>query len=190
MVPTGSGLHELQVDSAGAQREAIGMDPSAVSLMLNGKRRMSAKEAADVACLLGVPVGEVLRHAGAPVPANRARNVPVVGRVGQGGEITFGAAIGPRTAIAPTDCPQDCQALRCQSGTALDGWLLFYQPMECVSLEAVGRLCVVKTAEGNDLVRVVNRGYGPGFFVLTRLLGGETQHVRLRSAAPVMWMRQ
>lgn len=36
----------------------------------------------------------------------------------------------------------------------------------------------------------VNRGYEPGFFVLTRLLGGETEHVRPQSAAPVMWMRQ
>lgn len=114
----------------------------------------------------------------------------MVGRVDQGGEITFGAATGPRTAIAPPDCGEDCQALRCQSGTALDGWLLFYQPMECVSLEAVGRLCVVKTLEGDDLVRVVNRGYEMGFFVLTRLLGGETEHVRLRSAAPVTRMRQ
>lgn len=114
MVPTGSCLHELQVDSAGVQREAV----------------------------------------------------------------------------APPECSEDCQALRCQSGTALDGWLLFYQPMEGVSLEAVGRLCVVKNLEGDDLVRVVNRGYELGFFVLTRLLGGETEHVMLRSAAPVTWMRQ
>lgn len=114
----------------------------------------------------------------------------MVGRVGLDGEVVFGGAIGPRTATAPTDCPQDCQALRCQSGTALDGWLLFYQPMEGVSLEAVARLCVVKTASGEFLVRTVSRGYEPGFFVLGRLFGGSSEHVRLQSAAPVMWMRQ
>ncbi|QMP18231.1 cI-like putative transcriptional regulator [Ralstonia phage RpY1] len=168
----------------------MGMDASAMSLMLNGKRRMRAKEAADVAGLLGVPVDEVLRHAGAPVAVDKRRNVPVVGYVGQDGAIEFGRAMGPRTAIAPSDCGEDCQAVRVQSGTALDGWLLFYQPMEGVSLEAVGRLCVVKTAEGEDLVRVVGRGYEPGFFVLQRLLGGDSEHVRLRSACPVLWVRQ
>ena len=168
----------------------MGMDASAMSLMLNGKRRMSAKEAADVAGLLGVPVDEVLRHAGAPVAVDKRRSVPVVGYVDAGGELVFGRALGPRTAIAPSDCGEGCQAVRVQSGTALDGWLLFYHPMRGVSLEAVGRLCVVKTAEGADLVRVVNRGYEPGFFVLQRLLGGDSEHARLESASPVLWMKQ
>lgn len=168
----------------------MGMDASAMSLMLNGKRRMSAKEAADVAGLLGVPVDEVLRHAGAPVAVDKRGSVPVVGYVGQDGAIEFGRAMGPRTAIAPSDCADGCQALRVQNGGALDGWLLFYHPMDGVSLEAVGRLCVVRTAEGEDLLRVVSRGYEPGFFVLGRLLGGDREHVRLQSAAPVLWVRQ
>lgn len=168
----------------------MGMDASAMSLMLNGKRRMSAKEAADVAGLLGVPVDEVLRHAGAPVAVDKRRSVPVAGYVGPSGEVTFGRALGPRTAVAPADCADGCRALRVQNGCALDGWLLFYHPMDGVSLEAVGRLCVVRTAEGEDLLRVVSRGYEPGFFVLGRLLGGDREHVRLQSAAPVLWVRQ
>lgn len=42
----------------------MGLDPAAVSLMLRGKRKMSAAEAADIAVLLGVSADEVLLHAG------------------------------------------------------------------------------------------------------------------------------
>lgn len=42
----------------------LGLDPGAVSLMLRGKRRMSAEEVADVARLLDVDVSEVLMHLG------------------------------------------------------------------------------------------------------------------------------
>ena len=42
----------------------MGLDPAAVSLMLRGKRKMSAAEAAEIARLLNVSVEEVLLHAG------------------------------------------------------------------------------------------------------------------------------
>lgn len=42
----------------------LNLDPSAVSLMLRGKRQMSAAEAAEVSRVLDVDVEEVLRHAG------------------------------------------------------------------------------------------------------------------------------
>lgn len=40
------------------------LDPAAISLMLRGRRAMSAREAAEIATLLGVPVQDVVRHAG------------------------------------------------------------------------------------------------------------------------------
>ena len=42
----------------------MGLDPGAVSLMLNGKRRLSAAEAGEIARLLNVDVTEVLTRAG------------------------------------------------------------------------------------------------------------------------------
>jgi len=48
----------------------IGLDPAAVSLMFNGKRKMSAAEAAAIAKVLGIDVQEVILRAGihAPMP--------------------------------------------------------------------------------------------------------------------------
>lgn len=49
----------------------LGVDPAAVSLMIRGKRKMSAAEAAEVAKFLGVSVEEVLWKSGntATMPA-------------------------------------------------------------------------------------------------------------------------
>lgn len=44
--------------------KVLGLDPAAVSLMLRGKRKMTAEEAVEVSRVLGVDVEEVLRHAG------------------------------------------------------------------------------------------------------------------------------
>ena len=42
----------------------LGLDPAAVSLMLHGRRNMSAKEAAEVAGALGVGIDAVVTRAG------------------------------------------------------------------------------------------------------------------------------
>ena len=54
-------------DKRSSQRQLakhMSLDPAAMSLMLRGKRRMSAAEAADIARFLGVDVQEVLTRAG------------------------------------------------------------------------------------------------------------------------------
>jgi len=45
----------------------MNLDPAAVSLMLRGRRKMSAAEAAEIARYLGVEVDDVLHHAGVQI---------------------------------------------------------------------------------------------------------------------------
>jgi hypothetical protein len=177
-----------------SQRKLAGMmdmDASAMSLMLSGKRKMSAQEAGEVAKLLGVSVEEVMRHAGIAVAVNVEKSVPVVGYVNDRMEVRMGRPKGPLTAAMPPECGKGCQALRIQTGAFFDGWLVFYQPNEGISLEAVGRLCIVRAVdEERGQLKFVSRGYEPGWHVLTSLRGGEPVHARLESAAPVAWLRQ
>ena len=55
----------------------MGLDPGALSLALNGKRKMSAAEASDIARLLDVDVTEVLTHAGVNGHGNQCAQVNV-----------------------------------------------------------------------------------------------------------------
>lgn len=56
-------LADCRMSQRGLAR-LMNLDPSAVSLMLRGKRRMTASEAAEIARFLGVPPEEVLLRAG------------------------------------------------------------------------------------------------------------------------------
>lgn len=58
-----NGLADVKV-SQRRLAKMMGVDPSAVTLMLKGRRAMSASEAALIAKVLGVPVDDVLREAG------------------------------------------------------------------------------------------------------------------------------
>ena len=62
----------------------MSLDPAAMSLMLRGKRRMSAAEAADIARYLGVEVKDVLARAGVDATHPRPKND---GRGWEGGNL-------------------------------------------------------------------------------------------------------
>lgn len=49
----------------------LGLDPSAMSRMLSGNRRMKMEEADKIASFLGEPVGEILAHAGVSLDPQR-----------------------------------------------------------------------------------------------------------------------
>lgn len=168
------------------------LDASAVSLMLNGKRKMTAGEAGTAARLLGVPVDEVLRHAGVDVRGATAASVPIWGWVDAGGTVHEGRVLGPRTVSGPPGASEGMRALRAQTGGQFDGWLLFYRDAEGISLEAVGRLCVVKVAgQTGHRVGWVQRGYEAGWWNLASIRPGDPpEMVRLTSAVPIQWTRQ
>lgn len=60
-------LHDKHISQRSLAR-MLELDPAAVSLMLRGRRKMTAKEAAEIARLLGVGVDEVLTRSGAGAP--------------------------------------------------------------------------------------------------------------------------
>ena len=77
-------FHNQLADKRLSQRQLakrMDLDPAAVSLMLRGKRKMSAAEAAEIATLLGVSADEVLMRAGATLPApEKPKAAPVAFR--------------------------------------------------------------------------------------------------------------
>ena len=80
-----------QLDDRGQSLRALarhlGKDASAVSRTFSGKRRMTMEEAAEIAAFLGVPVTEVMRHAG------------IAGRAGTPG---YGEGLGPKILLSAT----------------------------------------------------------------------------------------
>lgn len=186
------------VDKRLSQRQlarVIGVDPAAVSLMLRGKRKMDVSEAGAIAKALGVPVDEVLRHAGVDVRGVEANgSVPVVGWVDDQGVVTMERAMGPTVVpfLGGAGASDGVVALRIQTNERMDGWLVFYREVarQGVSLEAQGRLCVVELESGQKLLRAVRRGYAPGEHVLGGWFVERSGSIRIASAAPVICLWQ
>ena len=59
----------------------LGLDPSSLTLMLQGKRKMTNEEATQIGKALGYPVTEILRRAGIDV-RDDVRKVPIAGYSG------------------------------------------------------------------------------------------------------------
>ena len=182
----------------------MGMDPGAMSLMLNGKRGMSAGEAAEMARWIGVPVEEVLKRAGVDVPGRSAIgdksepfSVPVVGWVDgttqQAVQMGSTGLLGPKDVPRPNGVAADVVGLRVQGGL-MDGWVVYYRPTNAragLAFEIVGQLCVVGLSDGRVLLRHVRMGYGEGELILVGMCGEALDAgVGVAWATPVLWIKQ
>lgn len=165
------------------------LDPGALSLTLRGKRRMSSDEAHRIGILLGVPLTEVLRHAGVPVDDD-IRSVPLRGKVDAQGSVSD---IKTQTRYAaPPSVPASGIVLQVRDAAShCDGWLLFVDDKELPAEDVVGQLCAVELTNGKHVVGTVKKGYESNTYnVVNKLLGlATTEHSGVKTAAPVLWIR-
>lgn len=174
----------------------VEMDPSAVSLMLRGRRKMTMDEAVQFASLVGVPLDDVMSHAGLRLPSTGKNTCPITGSVDSHGAVTLGPVAAPRRAPLPPEAPSNTAALRFRiaGGAGLDGWLAYYaEDIARVPAEAIGRLCVVELDNhGGARLGFVKRGYERATWTVlpwSAENGLPLENVRLEKASPVLWIR-
>lgn len=160
----------------------IGLDVSAVSLMLSGKRKMTVQEAGAIAGQIGASVEEVLRRAGVEDLGAREDLVAIQGHAVASGGILAGHGDGPASVQGPGQ--PGLKGIWVSEGR-MAGWVLMYQPGRGIPPEAMGALCVVDGSR----IAWVDRGWQPGEFKTTGLDGGVKME-RIVSAAPILWVKQ
>lgn len=166
------------------------LDPSAVSLMLRGKRTMTADEANRISGLLTVPVTEVLAQAGVQIEED-ARSMPVRATIDARSALHPVTARNARQATAPRDVPSSGLAMQVRAPELLqDGWLLFAGNFDPRVSAMIDRLAVVEIAGNGRIVGTVKRGYDQDRVNVVPYLGGAAaENVNATSAAPVLWVR-
>jgi hypothetical protein len=178
-----------------AARLGFGTDHTKLTRTLTGHRRMGFEEAAQWAALFRVPVTEIYEQTGVPLDGSAVGRdtVPILGWVDAAGMVhTERPATGPRVVASPSDSVQGGAALRCRvPGSPLDRWLAFYRPSASIAHGAINRLCVIQTAEGTWLARVLSYGYDAGSWNLLPFcgLGEAVENVRVKSASPVLYFK-
>jgi hypothetical protein len=160
----------------------IGLDVSAVSLMLSGKRKMTIQEAGSIASQIGASVEEVLRRAGVEEMGFRESLVTIHGHAVASGGILAGHGDGP--ASVPGPGAPGLKGIWVAEGR-MAGWVLMYQPGRGIPPEAMGALCVIDGSR----VTWVDKGWQPGEFKVTGL-DGDVRIERISSAVPILWARQ
>ncbi len=190
-----------------SQREMarhMGLDPSAITLMFQGRRAMQLHEAQQIAQFLSVPVEDVLRNAGlelsgGPTQQSAARGAatptataPLGGTVDAKGEVHLDIKGAKQQIDAPPRLPAGAIVIRAAGDvfapTVMRGALLFFKPSDAVEPSAVGRLSVVRL--GNRKLHLAH--VAPGFdFDRYNLLDaqGEKENIALTAATPVLWIK-
>jgi transcriptional regulator with XRE-family HTH domain len=171
---------------------ALGRSPSAVTDLLNGRRRLRADEIAIAATYLGVEPPRLI--GGGRAPPIRA-TVPLVGHVGAGaiahfyadGQGPFDEVGAPDAASAKTVAVQ----IRGHSlGALFDNWLVFYDDVrEPPGDDLVGRMCVCGLADGRVLIKALKRSHIAGLWTLLSNAEPPIYDVALDWAALVREMR-
>jgi transcriptional regulator with XRE-family HTH domain len=184
-----------------SQREMarfMGLDPAAITLMLQGRRAMQLSEAQQIAGFLGVTIEDVLRHAGLQLSgddggtAARPLSVPLIGTIGAGGEVRLDAKTNGKTVDAPAKMPAEAAALRAIEDVfapvVMRGALLYFKPSNVVEPSAIGRLAVVRLGNRSIKLRHVAPGFDFDRFTLTDQQGSQ-ENVGLTAATPVLWIK-
>ena len=190
---------ELQLDKfSKTQRmwaKALGIDPSAVTRILDNERKMTLREAGITADFLGMPLETVLERAGLPVgkiSPNETGRVPVVGTIDGKGKVDTSSKV--TFASAPSDASKSVIALKYKSAmTALDAFdnaVVYYDPGKRISEDALGRLSVAETESREQFVGIIRRGESRGEYVIYDQTGAKIKDmVELVSASPILWIK-
>lgn len=181
------------------------LDPSAITLMFQGRRAMQLTEAQQIAHFLGLAVEDVLRNAGLELgqgtgngvaenagAAPFAAPIPLIGSVDGSGEIRQDSKSPKQQVDAPSRLPQGAVAIRAVGDVfrpvLMRGSLLYFKPSETVEPSAIGRLSVVRLGNKKLILGHVAPGFDFDRYTLTDG-NGEKENIALLSATPVLWIK-
>ncbi|HEX9835765.1 MAG TPA: S24 family peptidase [Alphaproteobacteria bacterium] len=178
----------------------LGLADARVTEIFNNRRRVSYDEAVDLAEFLECGLEEIVGRLGKTYVAQSGHRIPVVGYVGAG-EVIYplddhaqGAGLDE---IEPPPDESDGSFAVAVRGNSMaprfkDGEYLGYSRERGLNPErCFGTECVVQTADGRKLVKILERGSRPGVFTLVSVNAAvPIEHdVVLDWIAPVVWHR-
>jgi transcriptional regulator with XRE-family HTH domain len=180
-------------DADKSQRDmarALGVDPSAIVMLLKGKRRIQLDEAQKISRLINRPIEEVLAAAGMQIHSSKAQVLPtpdrrmrLAGYVDENGRILPGD--GDEISV-PRFVPADAMVLvfRPAHGNWLAGALFIVRPSISIEPTAVGRCCWVKPSDGDSIIAHFDRGLTRDGWTL-RTPTGDTHQAQVTAVSAV-----
>lgn len=174
-----------------ALAKRMGVDPAAISYMLQGKRNMSMEEAKLMADIFLMPVTEVMRQAGIDV-TDDVRKVPIKGYTDKEHVVNFMPKGTYDTTHSPQDMPSKSFVLQHRaSSTPTDGWMTFVSGEEHDPKDMLDQYCYVALEDGTAMLAVLRKGYKTGTYNLIRILDSSQtlENKRVSKVHLVKWVQ-
>lgn len=174
------------------------LDPSAVSRMLNGQRKMQMEEASSIASFLAVPVSDVIKHAGVSIDLD-----------GQPTRILLAATINSKGNVErltePRPLPQSvidrahaaiqshgngkivAAQIRALDGplAVLDDAVVLFAHTDTVEHAAIGVLAICRSHKGDQIMAKIERARKTGEARVI-CVDGKVKEFDLHTATPVL----
>ncbi len=176
----------------------LDLDIGAVSRTLDGKRRLKMEEANSIATFLGVPVSEILGHAGAKLALKSAPvRVMIAATIDERGNVAPLAEPRPlpqgvfdAAGMDPSpddDRPLMAAQVRAGSGplAILDDALLLYRRSDAIDQAAIGALSICRNSNGGQIIGKVERARKTGEAQIVGITG-KSQAFDLEAATPIV----
>ncbi len=189
-------LSEKRTSLRGLARH-MEMDPSAVSRMLSGQRRMQVQEASQIALFLGTTVSEVLSHAGLSVDLDgQPTRILLAATIDERGHLHKLMEAKPlpqsiieraQAAIGPTNRKVIAAQVRASSGplAVMDDAVVLFNHTDIVEPAAIGGLVIGRTKEGQQFFGKVERARKTGEAHVLCITGSSGEY-QLVTATPVL----
>ena len=173
-----------------AASKKAGQGETFVRDILERDRVPTIEKFSALARALGTSAAELLEDGESAV-----RPIPLVGHVGAGQEVhaEFDDAPFDYVEAPPGVSPRETVAVEVRGDSMyplLDkGDLIYYSGRDIPAERMIGKLCVVKLADGRTFVKRLRRGSEPGLYSLESLNGPPIENVRVEWVARIDWMR-
>jgi transcriptional regulator with XRE-family HTH domain len=167
----------------------MGLDASAITHILNGKRHLRLEEAEQISSFIGEPVDAVLKHAGVKLSGSGSTfSVPLIGIVDDIGAVTLQENLYIQVESASMAKLAAIQ-VRSSSAGALDGALIFFNPNDRYPPDImVGKPSVITLQDNRIIIGILRRGLSVGIFDIT-YIGHQIEDQKASSAAPIQWIK-
>lgn len=173
-----------------AASKMAGQGETFVRDILERDRVPSIEKFSALAQALGTTAAELLEG-----PGDGQRSIPLIGHVGEGQALHMAADDAPSGFVeAPPGVSAEATVaveVRSESMYPLldRGDVIYYEKRGSPPERLIGRLCVVRLADGRMVVKRLRRGSARGLYTLDSLNGPPIEDVTVDWAARIDWMR-
>lgn len=170
----------------------MGLDPSALSLMLRGKRKITIEEAAQLSVLLDVSTTEVLERAG--IKPHGEHKVKLIGYRMPDGSVQRVSDGLHEMIDSPPNAGADCVAIQARTAgstsEAIDGWIFFANSEHGTPSLCIGEFSLMAIKDNGMKMNHVRKGYKKGTYNLLSWTGELVQsNAQLAWASPIIWIK-